>query len=237
MNAILRRIGKIFGATLLLMLLFEAAEAHAITINFDDISTGPSGVTSITDQYSSLGVVFSLIKKDGSNNALPVVRDSLWGNGAYSSPNSAAFGFDGAIAVATFVDPLTHLDGVTDFFSAILGDRSGEADPMRVLALDLSGQVIGQRGFTSQPTNVLGVNNFGLVSLALAGIHQLLFIDGSPSGADFDNLTFHTVTSGGASVPEPATLMLLASALAGTGFKGRRRASHVPSADPAPAVL
>ncbi len=211
-----------YWTVLIGLLCGGAHEAAAVTISFDSIDTSHGGIATIHDEFAALGVLFSYKPKGGQSENLTIVRESLWGNGAFSQPNAAAFGFNGGVAIATFVDPVSGLDGVTDLFLARLGDRSNEADPMHVFAYDRAGKLIGSASFTSQPNNVLGFNDYGLISIAVSGIHQLLFVDDSPSGADFDNFTFHPVTQQGAPVPEPATAALLGGALAATMRRSRQ---------------
>ena len=188
--------GTLLSALAVLCAFFcmSASTAWAVTINFDSINTPATGSIPITEEYKSSGVVFSLTLASGATQGLPVVREPWGGNGAYSLPNGAGFGYQGCRAIATFVNPTTGGPAVTNAVSAYVGDRSGEADPITMIAYNLAGAEIGRQQFTSQPTNVLGVQDFGFVSIQAAGIYRVVFIDQSPSGADFDNFTFNPVT-------------------------------------------
>ncbi len=210
------------------ILLSAPVLANATTINFDELHLGGSNPPTqhVSNDYASLGVLFSYISPAGTRGPMTIVADPFYGNGASSPHNAAAFGFNGGVAVATFVDPLSGADSVTDFFGASVGDRSREADPITVQAYDIHGRLIGSTSFTSQPTNTLGLHDFGIVSLQLAGIHELRFIDASPSGADFDNLTFQTKPVHGAPVPEPATMGFSVLGLAAALRRRRSAASE-----------
>jgi len=115
-----------------------------------------------------------------------VVKDLQGGNGAVSLPNSVAFGFQGMIVRATFIDPDTGDPAVTDFVSAQVGDKSSETDPVTMKAFGVDGELLGESSYTS-----IGVGDFGLVSISASGICRVEFHNRSPSGADFDDFTFN----------------------------------------------
>jgi uncharacterized repeat protein (TIGR01451 family) len=165
----------------------SAAVAGQTIINFDDIDTSVTLTAPLTDQYKSQGVLFSEFNpNDGTTSPEAVVRDGFSGNGAFSLPNSAAFGFQGRIAKVTFVDPVTGGPAVTDFVSAQVGDRSDEVDPITMTAFDINDHIVGTSSFTSVSTG-----SFGLVNISASGIHRVEFTDTDPSGANFDDLTFN----------------------------------------------
>ncbi len=225
-NVRLPGLSRALGILLLLSLLcLFGTTASAVTINFDEIDTSKTGISSVSDEFADLGVIFSLIDANGVSQELPVVSDPLFGNGATTLPNGASFGFQGLKGVATFVDPLTGEAGVTNLVSALVGDRSGEADEITIIALDIFGQEIGRSSFTSQPNNILGFDDFGFVRIIAEGIHQIIFLDESPSGASFDDFTFNTVLRAEIEVPEPSSVCLLTAALLGAIAGGciRRR--------------
>ncbi|HEX3044374.1 MAG TPA: hypothetical protein VHY08_06435, partial [Bacillota bacterium] len=168
----------------------QFAKNQKITLNFDTMNTLESGTCPISNEFQAFGVIFSSVNLGTSeSNPAVVIKDRLWGNGAVSLPNSVSIN-NGKVTRIVFVDPITGNPGVTNFVSAMVGDQSSEADPVTMTAYDINNKVLGTCSFTSQPTNTLGVNDFGLVSLSVEGIHTIEFKDASPSGADFDDLTF-----------------------------------------------
>ncbi|MBI2854929.1 MAG: hypothetical protein HYX87_08440 [Chloroflexi bacterium] len=130
----------------------------------------------------------------GGKGPFTAVRNNLWGNGAHSLPYSVVFGFQGRRIEVTFVDAASGGEAVTDHVSAWVGDLSPESDPITMTAYDRDSKVIGQSGFTSQPSGMLGVGNFGRVEIRAAGIYRVVFTDADPSGADLDDLTFNPPT-------------------------------------------
>ena len=196
--------------------------AEAVTINFDELNVSAGPQQFDDDHYLNLGVRLSLRNPNGAVGGPTIVQEPWGGNGASSDPNAVAFGFGGSLLEALFIDSVTGLAGVTDFVSFVVGDRSGEADPIFASAFDINGALLGTGNFTSQPTNVLGVQDFGTISFALAGIHRIVVGDRSSSGASFDDLTFNRVR--GAEVPEPTTMALVLSGTLGRGMIRRKRA-------------
>jgi hypothetical protein len=169
-----------------------------VTIDFDDLTSIPEGSSAriAEDQFQSLGVIISMIDPD-TGNLVPfvVVEHLVSGNGAHSLPYSVAFGYKAATVEIRFVDPATGTDAVTDFVSAWVGDKSSETDTITMTAYDLAGNEIGSASYTAQPSAQLDdATDFGLVEIHAEGIHRVVFTDNSPSGGDFDDLTFNPPT-------------------------------------------
>lgn len=185
------------GLLLALLVSYFPIVVQASTINFDDIAANPT--QSISNDYLSLGVIFT--------NAL-VVHEGNWGNGSVSSPNAVMIG--STPTCLTFHMPGSYTPGITDFVSAYVGDWSIETDEIQMTAYDFDNVILDSATYTT--TNV-----FGLISISAEGIHRVEFIELIGSGADFDNLTFNSITS----VPIPGALFLLGSGL--LGIVGLRR--------------
>ena len=198
----------ILGTIVAVIPLQPVQAVGVITLDFDSIDTTATGVATLSNEFQCQGVIFSEVTSGGP---LTVVRDGLFGNGAVSLPNSVAYGFQGSVARATFVDPITGNPAVADFVSAQVGDKSGEVDPITMTAYGLDGQVLGTSTFTS-----LFSGHFGGVSISTPGIHRVEFSDSDPSGADFDDFTYNLVSG---SEPESEGIPGLVSSHKDVQFK------------------
>lgn len=188
-----------------------AAAAAQVPVDFDSL-TAP---VALADQFTAQGVVFEIAT---------VINQSFGGQVVIpSGTNYVAFG-DGF--TITFVDPTNpSVAAVTDSVSfANLGIHSGgQYDGFTVSARNLSGTELGSA--TVQPVNAGSEILPYDTSFAFAGIHSLVFARiTNPTGAGIvglDSLRFEAVTAVTA-VPLPATLWLLAPAVAGLARRRRR---------------
>src|SRR3982750_133653 len=155
------------------LLVLTAAAIPAVTINFDDQATAPSGISGIllSNQYAAQGVLFSLIDASQSfkNNVTPA-----------SAPNYATpFFSTSSPGFFTFVDPA---DPATDAYSTavsftLLGLTSTVAHPgnfsgATIDALDLNGNVIAGQTQTISATSVTTSD----VVLTFTGqVHEIRF--------------------------------------------------------------
>lgn len=175
----------------LTMPTYTVRTPQIITIDFDNIDTSTSGTAPLADQYRYLGVTFLTKGHAGRwESYATAVRDGLWGNGATSLPNAVMYGDYRYVVDIVFVDPVSGQPAVTDFVSAMVGDRSGEPDLITMTAFGLDGHVIGTASYTSWFSG-----DFGPVSIAVPKIHRVELVDADGSGADFDDFTFGPVHS------------------------------------------
>lgn len=184
------------GDPLTFTTLSKGSQPADVTINFDSLAVPESGAAAIPkDQFKQLGVIFTAVSPDSAqrNDTFSVVRHLLTGNGAHSQPYAVSFGWDGWKLEASFVDPSTGADAVTDLVRAYVGDKSGEPDAITMTAYNIHGDVIASDSYTSQPQSGLDeATDFGMVEIAKAGIHRVVFTDDSPSGADMDDFAFNS---------------------------------------------
>ena len=203
----------------------SAGNAFATTINFDDQLAVSNNLQS-GSTYDALGIHISTLLSipntvdtvgetfDISGLLLP--SDTFWlisnpgGAGSVSNPNFAAATNGGLNEVLfSFSTPITSLSLQTD-------NTPGEnPEVVRLLALQLIGpnlfQVIavasGSDDATGFPANFLQVTGSGF---------SYAIFQTTTEQEGFDNVTF-------AAVPEPATLSLLFTGLAGLAYRNRRR--------------
>jgi PEP-CTERM motif len=200
----------------------SAGSASATTITFDELPP-VSNNTQAGNTYDPLGIHISTLQSipdtvDAVGDIFTATpsSDTFWlisnpgGAGSVSPPNFAAATNGGLAEVLfSFSSPITSLSLQTD-------NTPGEfPDVVRLLALQLIGpnqyQVVavasGLDNATTFPANFLQVFGAGF---------QFAIFQTTTEQEGFDNVTF-------AAVPEPATLGLLFTGLAGLACRNRRR--------------
>jgi PEP-CTERM motif len=203
-------------------LIGSAGSVYATTITFDDLAPVTNN-TQAGSTYDALGIHLSTLQSIpntvdivGDTFTATPFSDTFWlisnlgGAGSVSSPNFAAATNGGLNEVLfSFSTPIYSLSLQTD-------NTPGEgADIVRLLALQLTGpnqyQVVavasGLDDATTFPANFLQVSG----SPFSYAIFQT-----TTEQEGFDNVVF-------TAVPEPATLSLLATGLAGFVYRNRRR--------------
>jgi hypothetical protein len=186
--------------------LASVPAAAQTTIDFND---GTQSVA-IGAFYAGLGVTFSNASWDG-----------------FVSPNEGDVGAGGLKMVANVGDrfqpkadnPIVAIFAADVFAISIRGLNVG-ANGARIVAFDIFNAVLGM----SEAFGVgLGVDNHPLLSINAAGIRRVEFYQPESvmiEGMLWDNLVFEARQT---VVPEPVTMVLMATGLAGLAVVRRRR--------------
>jgi hypothetical protein len=183
-----------------------SVNAHAVTVNFDEISLPSSGIGTVTNQYSGQGITFG--SGFGVLNLL---------SGTVTIPSSPNYAYLNATTETTLT-----FNGVTNSFGFTtlgLNANSGFFSGMTVTGKSSTGATLFTQTFNPSAAGAAVTGSPQVWNVP--GIASVVFqrIDGAngPAIAGFDNLTFNTPTA----VPVPAAVWLFGSGLA-TLFATRR---------------
>ncbi|WP_246840604.1 PEP-CTERM sorting domain-containing protein [Lacimicrobium sp. SS2-24] len=196
----------------LLVCLF-AGPVNATLIDFDSLPGGGAVVsgTAITNQYSSLGVTFSVLEDGITQTGGPLATTEFAPLGQQGNRLGNFYNFStGFRADILRIEFSALVSNVSfDFFPQ--GDSGGQT---RVLALDsslapISDTMTGISGFP-------GIQNFSVTGSGISRLDIFQPSDGWNWG--LDNLSFDSVQ-----VPEPSSIALLGLGLASIGFSRRKK--------------
>jgi len=230
------------------MLLFAAAvvglgmtaqDAEAVLVNFDDVASG----TNINTQYLGLGVTFGCF--DGSASPDVCAGNNAYANsatGAASAPNVISLTDGSTLGVvtderfgffrATFTNTVNSVS--IDALAVLPPEYMGSTTNKPFLqAFNSSGGFLGTVDYTASVYS--GTWQTLTFTSATDNIKFVAFSSyngtGHPVYGMFDNLNFSSLAGwegsgggnngGGTPVPEPATLLLIGSGIAGLGFAKR----------------
>lgn len=179
--------------------------ASATTISFDDLSAPAmfSGTDPLTDEYASLGVIFS-----GPVNGYGGAVLALAGNfgvNPHSGSNFLAFNREG-YAVDPETLTFTSLVNSVSIFAA--GGRAEDTFIMR--AFDSSRNLLATDTVLTQGWDLLSV-------FSATGIKYVDLIQQGDNAFVYDDLSFSA-----AAVPEPSTFLLFGLGLLGAGLLRRK---------------
>lgn len=216
---------KVLGFAAAAVALFTVLPAAAATtIDFEKLPSGaalPSGGTTITDQFQSLGVTFSgtntSANSTGPLNAWGVIAATGAGSGnALASFGAIPAGGPSNYLLAPKYDVMSVM--FTTTASGIsFALKSGTA--VTINAYNSAGTVVQSLlGVSSSP-------DFALETLSATGVARVDIVRSTPGYFYIDNLTF-TANAATAAVPEPATWGMMIVGFGAMGFAMRRRATR-----------
>ena len=226
--------GKFLNSALIAVLAFSfISSAHAAIITFEEVSSGLTAMSNsvgstiptnsrLTNQYlSSNGVSFTsgagyaALVNHGSGNPSASVPNIIGGTTAgglldYNAPITISF-FDVANPSNKAVTNAFAIQG--DWFPLGFGQ-------IFATAFSAEGVLLGSTSDTDN--KVFGVSG-PLLQFNYTGIHSVI-ISGDNGTVGFDQLEFGDLTTATvATVPVPASLVLMMSGLGLLGFSARRR--------------
>jgi hypothetical protein len=207
---------RFFILVVSLVFLTRAIPSHAYLINFESVSDNIGIGVSVTNQFSSLGITF--------DNATALT--------AGISLNEIDFPpLSGATVVSNLANGIMSL-----IFTVPVSDAVGyftydtPDGGLLISAYDAFGSLLGTVNslFNNNTADSFGdIGSTSNESLHVFGLGPIARLDIDPNGGDF-TLDDFTATPVSASVPEPGSLLLMASGLAAlVGWRRRQRARKI----------
>ncbi|HUQ32458.1 MAG TPA: PEP-CTERM sorting domain-containing protein [Pyrinomonadaceae bacterium] len=217
----LKRLSGILSLLLLLTLfsLADVARADPITINFEDVGVGPTGIQQIAnDRYTSQGLY---AQGDGGRN--PFVVGS--GNGATSNFLFGGTSPDDPFRINLYLSivlPGTNTLQATDFITFDVVSTGDTQNGLWQVIYSSPGGYLGETaghgsGTFSFSTEGNLISNIWLTYSNVDRNNNLQIFTGR---IGIDNLRYNSPTT---PAPEPATLLLLGTGITGIGAKLFRR--------------
>jgi len=212
-------------ALLLVPFFIGVSNVYAVPIvldfeGLDDLEAINGFYNGGTSENGNSGTNFGI---EFSSNTLAIIDGDAGGSGNFGgepSPDTVMFFLDGASSIMNVAAGFDT--GFSFFYSAI--NDAGSVDVFD--GLNGTGNLLTSLIISVTPTDGGDPNGdfspFFDIGVGFSGTAKSVSFSGVQNQIGFDDITFGSVTAGGATVPEPAILALLGFGLAGIGFSRKK---------------